>query len=74
MINIEDIINARKVRYLTVAQLFESEVLDITAAIDCLKGNLDPDDDSTFYDDSNLPVKNIEQGLFMIDLSREFIL
>ena len=73
MTNIEDIINARKARYLTVAQLYESEVLDITAAIDCLKGNLDPDDDGTFYDDSNLPVKNTVQGLYMIELSGMFI-
>lgn len=74
MAEIDDIINARKARYLTVLELVKSDVIDETAAKICLKGNLDPDDDNTFSDDSMLPLDNQVQGLFMIELAGMFIL
>lgn len=73
MTEIEDRINARKARYLTVVELVNTDVIDSEAAKICLKGNLDPDDDETFYDDSKLPLDNQMQGLYMIELSGMFI-
>jgi len=69
MINTDDKTNARKARYLTIVQLYENDIIDDVSASICLKGNLDPDNDDTFSDDSMLPLDNIERGLFMIELS-----
>lgn len=73
MADTNDIINARKARYLTVVELVNTDVIDAEAAKICLKGNLDPDDDETFYDDSKLPLDNQMQGLYMIELSGMFM-
>lgn len=61
--------NARKARYLFVVQMYNNKILSDISAGDCLKGNLDPDDDSTFWDDSNLPLTNETLGLYLIELS-----
>ena len=69
----EDTVNARKARYLTIVELVKNNVIDETAAKDCLKGNLDPDDDNTFSNDSMLPLDNKVQAMYMIELSEFFI-
>ena len=61
--------NARKARYLFVVQMYNNKILSDDSARDCLKGNLDPDDNTTFWDDSNLPLNNETQGLYLIELN-----
>ncbi len=68
----EDIVNARKARYLTIVELVKNNVIDETAAKICLKGNLDPDDDNTFSNDSMLPLDNQFLAMYMIEFSEFF--
>ena len=70
----EDRINARKARYLLTQAMYMNHVIDIVAAKDCLKGNLNPDDNSTFVDDSKIPLDNVVQAMIIIEITDGYLL
>ena len=69
----EDRINARKARFLFTQAMYMNRVIDIVGAKDCLKGNLTPDDNSTFVDDSKIPLDNTAQAMAIIELTDGYL-
>lgn len=58
---------ARLLRLGIVGQSFRCGDLTREDAVDCLKRNLNPEDDSTFADDSGLLDKSFEEAVSSID-------
>lgn len=69
----EDRINARKARYLLTQAMYMNRVIDIVIAKDCLKGKLNPGDNSTFVDDSKLPLENTVQAMTIIEITDGYL-
>lgn len=70
----EDRMNARKARFLFTQAMYMNGVIDIVGAKDCLKGNLTPEDNSTFVDDSKIPLDNTAQAMMIIELTDGYLL